>query len=258
MVVKGLFCGVSEYKNFSPLPFCKNDVLALKKAFIDVLDVDNDKIKIIAESGKIYYKEYIQKLKEFTKKSGKDDLAVIYFTGHGGIDNEGNNFLCVTDTINRKACIYFEQLINLISKAQAKSKLIILDCCHADNSYGTNIQNFNVEKAVDELYQAGISVFCACRSRQYSYPYDGRKISAFTKFICDALRYKGIYREDGLYFNDIKLLVEVYAKVWNSKNVDKIQNPVFRSNMVGTIVFPLKFPKMKEKNRVYNIMYKTF
>lgn len=246
-MIKGLFCGVSQYRSAHALPFCQNDVLVLKKTFTDNFIVDNDDIEIIADNGEIDNIEFIKKLKEFCEKCEKEDLAVVYYTGHGGVDERGDNFLCTTNTFNEYTCIYFDQLIHVFSQSKAKSKLVVLDCCHADNKYGTSVQTFNTEKAIDDLYQAGISVFCSCEGGQSSNPYYDKKVSAFTQFLSDALNYKGIYREDGIYFNDIKLLVETYAKVWNHKNVDAIQNPVFRSNMIGTIVFPLKQPKIKEK-----------
>ena len=257
-MIRGLFCGVSEYRGANTLPFCKNDVESLKSVLVEKFMVDDEDIEIIAKEGEIDNDEYIQQLSKFSGECDRDDLAILYFSGHASISSEGYNYLCVTNTFNEYTGVYIDALIDIFSKSRAKSKLVILDCCHADNKHETKQQVYNADKMIEDLYQAGISIFYSCEKEQTSNPYYGGQISAFTQFLCDALSYKGIYRDGGLYFYDIKLLVERYAEVWNSKNKETIQTPIFRTNMIGTIIFPLRKCYVKEEQKRYEIHTKNF
>lgn len=258
-MIKGLFCGVSKYRfTAEEYEFCRADAISLKQVFVDTFIVDERDIKIIAENGQIENNEYIRELKNFSLNCQEEDLAVIYFSGHGDIDEQGYNYLMATNTLNEETRIYFDVIIDRLRESKAKSKLVILDCCHAESKYGTQQTSFDVEKAVSDLYQSGISVFASCRSNEKSYPYYGEKTSAFTQFLCDAIKYTKIYREDGLYVNDIKLLVERYAEIWSIRNPERAQTPVFHSNMIGTIIFPLRHPKVRLEKPKYNVSTQLF
>lgn len=52
-MIKGLFCGVKEYKICNDLEFCINDACMLKKALCENYLIDNNNIQIIGESGYI-------------------------------------------------------------------------------------------------------------------------------------------------------------------------------------------------------------
>lgn len=258
-MIKGLFCSVSEYKGNNNLSYCKMDAQVLKAVFAETFLLDENNFQILAENGEIENTAYYVALDEFCKESQENDLLVVYYSGHGGIDENGYNYLWATNTFDyEETRIYLDVIIDKLKTSKSKSKLVILDCCHADSKCGTEWQKFDVNKAVDQLYQMGIAAFFACKSNEISGPYDNLKISAFTQFLCDAIKYKNLYREDGLYVNDIKLMVDAYARVWNRKHPNQIQTPILRSNMIGTIVFPLKHPQKSYKKCKYMIQTKWF
>ena len=257
-MIKGLFCGISKYRCSSEeLSFCKNDAIEMKNVFTHNFVVAESDIHVIGIDGAIEKTEYLRELKTFNQSCQEDDLAIVYFSGHGGVDDQGDNYLVLSDTFNEDTGIYFDVLIDRLNESKAKRKVVILDCCHADSSYGTK-SGFNIERAVDELYQSGITALFSCKNEESSYPYEGNNISAFTQFICDAIQCKSIYRPEGIFFNDLKLLVELYAKVWNKKYPDKKQTPMFRSNMIGTIVFPLRYPPVLLEKPIYSVTTNRF
>lgn len=259
-MIRGLFCGVSEYRANQELSYCVNDAKKMKETFIDTFVCSDNSIEILAENGSIENLEYIKKVKEFSEKCSEDDIAVIYYSGHGGIDDDGSNYLYATNTFdgNNTTYIYFDVIIEWLKKAKAKSKLIIIDCCHADSDYGLEQQKFDTDKAITDIYQAGIISIFSCRKDQESYPYSDNKISAFTQFFCDAIKYKRSYQPEGLYFSDLKISLDAYARAWNIRNSSKQQMPVMRSNMIGTIVFPLKHPPEKSERETIRIVFDTF
>lgn len=99
-MIRGLFCGVSEYRANQELSYCVNDAKKMKETFIDTFVCSDNSIEILAENGSIENLEYIKKVKEFSEKCSEDDIAVIYYSGHGGIDDDGSNYLYATNTFD--------------------------------------------------------------------------------------------------------------------------------------------------------------
>ena len=239
-MIRGLFCGVSEYRANQQLPYCINDAKKMKEVFTENLVCSDDSIVVLAKDGRIENSEYIRELVRFSENCMEEDIAVVYYSGHGGIDERGDNYLYATNTFdgNDMTCVYFDVIIEHLKKSKAKSKLVIIDCCHADSNYGSEKQKFDTDKAIKDIYQSGITAVFSCRKDQESHPYYDNEISAFTQFFCDAVSYKKSYQPEGLYLSDLKITLDAYARVWNIKNESMQQEPVLRSNMIGTVVFP--------------------
>lgn len=243
-MIKALFCGVSNYDFNSNLEYCNNDSKVLAKAFIDNIQIEKENIILATENGKITNFKYMRILKEFCINTNEDDLIVVYFSGHGGVDENGNSILSATNSCNESTYIYINQVIDEITNAAAKSALVILDCCHSDTMYEDNNSNIlDIDKTIERFYGAGISILSSCKRNEKSYPDIDGKISAFTSFLCSAL--SSNYGADKiLYLNELKNLIDIYAKVWGRKHPNMIQTPVLRSNIIGNIIFPKR--KYKE------------
>ena len=250
-MIKAFLCGVSEYTFCNNLEFCKNDPVTLAKVFKERLGMYDSNINLATLNGEITNWAYIKELKKFCSNVDDDDFIIIYFSGHGGTDDSGRHFLCATNTSygTEETYIDTEYMVELISKSCAKTKLIILDCCHADNKQEyTNNMSFEIDEAVDKFYQKGCAIFSSFKSTQQSYPYNTGKVSAFTQFIYDALMNNYLIKDGYLYFNDFKNLVQIYANAWSKKYPDKVQTPILRSNIVGTITFSIIGEKTQKEN----------
>lgn len=144
-------------------------------------------------------------------------------------------------------------MIDIIAVCNAKSKLIVIDSCYADNPETHNL-NYEMKRSVEESYGKGCSIFASSSIEEQSFPYDDtNQYSAFTKFFCDALLDKHIVSEGYLYFNEVQNLVSIYANAWSKKGADK-QTPVFRSNSYGTFTLPIndrKYESDEETVPVY-------
>lgn len=114
---------------------------------------------MLAQDGRIENSEYIRELVRFSENCMEEDIAVVYYSGHGGIDERGDNYLYATNTFdgNDMTCVYFDVIIEHLKKSKAKSKLVIIDCCHADSNYGSEKQKFDTDKAIKDIYQSGIT-----------------------------------------------------------------------------------------------------
>lgn len=246
-MIKLFACGVNEYRGEKALPFCVNDSLAFCKAFEENLVIDQKDIHVATNSGNISNIEYCKALKSFCENATEDDILVVFHSGHGGIDENDDSFLMMTNSLNEGTYVYTDQIINFLNFSKAKSKVVILDCCHSDVGEKF-IPPINEEVVVEKFYATGITIFCACKKNEQSTSENG-KISVFTQFLCDALRDKHLIREDVLYFNDFQNLVSIYAKNYNRKHPGEEQTPVMRTSMIGTLTFPTRFCKVPKQTR---------
>ena len=71
---------------------------------------------------------------DFYGGAGREDLTLLYFTGHGIKDDEGRLYLAMTNT--RRAALMFTaisgaQLNDAMDASRSRRKVLILDCCYS-------------------------------------------------------------------------------------------------------------------------------
>lgn len=245
-MVKLFACGVNEYRGEMNLPFCVNDSIAFCEAFKENLIIDEKDIYIVTDNGNISNIEYCKVLKAFCEEATEKDTLVVFHSGHGGVDENNDNFLVMTNSLNEDTYVYTDQIINFLMHSKANSKVVILDCCHSDVGEKF-IPPIDEDAVVEKFYATGITIFCACKKQEQSMSEDG-KTSVFTQFLCDALKDKHLIREDSLYFNDFQNLVSIYAINYNRKHPGEDQTPVMRTSMIGTLTFPSRICKEQKKS----------
>lgn len=246
-MVKVFACGVNEYRGVPNLDFCVNDSREFCNAFQKNIIINQEDIMIATDDGKISNTEYCKKLKKFCDESSEKDILVVFHSGHGGVDEYDDSFLLMTNSLNESTYVYTDQIINFLNNSNAKSKVVILDCCHSDVG-DKFIPPIDEEEVVEKFYGKGISVFCACKKQEESTTEDG-KISVFTKFLCESLKDEYLIRDNVVYFNDLQNMVSIYAQKYNRKHPGEEQTPVMRTSMIGTLTLPTRIHKEKRKKQ---------
>lgn len=247
-MVKLFACGVDQYRGESGLDFCVNDSLKFCDTFAENIVINRQDISIVTEDGYISHTDYCKALKKFCDEASIDDTLLVFHSGHGGIDEQGDNFLVMSDSFNEDTYVYTDQIINFLNKSKAKTKIVILDCCQSDVGEKW-IPAIDMNAIVDDFYAQGITIFSACGRKEEATSENGIT-SVFTDFLCDALQDKHLIRDGLLYFNDFQNLVAIYAANYNRVNPDKMQTPIMRTSMIGTATFSVrccKAPKVIKK-----------
>ena len=85
-MIRGLFCGISEYRANQKLPYCVNDAKKMKETFESVFLCSKDSINILAMNGEIENSKYTRELQKFSKSCTEEDIAIVYYSGHRGVD----------------------------------------------------------------------------------------------------------------------------------------------------------------------------
>lgn len=250
-MVKVFACGVNEYRGAPNLNFCVNDSREFCSAFQENIIINQEDITIATDDGEISNTEYCKRLKKFCDASSEEDILVVFHSGHGGVDEHDDSFLLMTNSLNESTCVYTDQIINFLNRSEAKSKVVILDCCYSDVG-DKFIPPIDEDVVAEKFYGKGITVFCACKKSEESMSKDG-KISVFTNFLCEALKSKYLIRDNVLYFNDLQNLVLIYAHNYNRKHPREKQTPVMRTSMIGTLTLPTRIHMETRKKEKYFI-----
>lgn len=133
---------------------------------------------------------------DFYRDRRRDDLTLLYFTGHGLKDDDGRLYLAMTNT--RRDSLLFtslpaEQIDQAMSACTSQQKVLILDCCYSGAYPAGRITKGDDSVQTLERFQGrGRTVLTASDSTQYSF--EGNKISGetaqsvFTRYLVEGLR----------------------------------------------------------------------
>lgn len=231
---KALVVGVSNYyePSIDNLPFCKNDVAEVRRALVHGLNIENEDIISLGETGNVTVSDFIDALINLSDSTDKDDNLIFYFSGHGGGESGNQHCLVFSDS-----AVSTQAIIEYLEKISAKGKVIFLDCCFSGNYSVDGVTSFGFEDTINDFAGKGYAVLSSSNSTQVSFGHPDKPISVFTSFLCDAFQDKLLVKQGMVSLNDIQKLVCLYSQVWSHRNPDKQQQPIFRANMGGTIHF---------------------
>ncbi|WP_371403446.1 caspase family protein [Kribbella sp. NBC_00662] len=133
---------------------------------------------------------------EFYATAERDDLTLLYFSGHGLKDDNGRLYLAMKNTKRERlrfSALPAHMIDEAVEDSPARQKILILDCCYA-GAY--TVERFAKSDAAihtkAELGGRGRIVLTATDSRQYAF--EGSEIhgeaaqSVFTRHVVEGLR----------------------------------------------------------------------
>lgn len=166
--------GVSEYsdKNFN-LSYAAKDAS-------DISDFFNNsklynKINTLKLSNTEFKKDKISSIADFIASSRNTDHVIVFYAGHGVFDQKFDYYLSTHDmdfSDPAKNGVLYTELENLLSKINARNKLLLMDACHsgeidkdevilaqASVTSNTNVKFRNSGSGVEYKSGLGISSF---------------------------------------------------------------------------------------------------
>ncbi|WP_329001211.1 caspase family protein [Kribbella sp. NBC_00709] len=133
---------------------------------------------------------------EFYATAERDDLTLLYFSGHGLKDDNGRLYLAMKNTRRERlrfSALPAHMIDEAVAESSARQKILILDCCYG-GAYAVQ-QLAKADSAVHtktELGGRGRIVLTATDSTQYAF--EGSQIhgeaaqSVFTRHVVEGLR----------------------------------------------------------------------
>jgi hypothetical protein len=180
---KALIVGIDHYSHIKSLSGCVNDAHAVK-AVIErhadgTVNFATPRLLTASSSGDSVDKS---QLKEAVRElfSGDAEIALLYFAGHGYIEDTGG-FLCASDCRTGDDGFSLAELMTIASNSHARNKIIILDSCHSGIA-----GDRPTSQGISEIKQ-GMTILTASTAEQYALEVSGGGGGVFSTLFVDAL-----------------------------------------------------------------------
>ena len=148
------------------------------------------------------------------------DIALLYFSGHGYIEDTGGGFLCASDCQSSNDGLPLSEVMTAAHNSKAKNKVIFLDSCHSGVAGGQPLQ-----QGVAEIAE-GVTVLTASTAEQYALEQDGSGL--FTGLVLDALRGAAANLVGDVTPGSVYAHVDESLGPWS-------QRPLFKTNVTSFI-----------------------
>jgi Caspase domain len=144
---RALLIGNSTYPadehNLQALKGPVKDIAAVNRALIDpqtglFADVD---VALLPEATS---SRVIRTMGRFFGTADREDVLLVYFSGHGKLDQNGRLHLCMQDTESNdllSTAVSSARINEFADASRARNVIIVLDCCHAGAFRGGELGN---------------------------------------------------------------------------------------------------------------------
>lgn len=210
MKVWAVIIGISSYNHMPTLRYTDDDAYRMY-AFLKSPEggaLTDSQIRILIDEDATYDKIKTA-MEEVFSQAGKDDLVLLYFSGHGlrgsflPIDFNGFNNKLEHDEINK-----------ILDSSPAKYKLCIADACHSGSLLAMAEKSGEIRNVLEDYYKtlaqadAGTALIMSSKSDETSLESSGLRQGVFSHFLIRGL--KGEADKDG---NKIVSVQELFAFV---------------------------------------------
>lgn len=136
-----LSIGITKYDELPSLEFTTNDARNFVRAYSEVGGVGEDKLTLLVDDGRDAEPLTSQAVEssalQFLRSCSSRETAILFFSGHGVRLDSGFS-LAASDFHSPESAtgaIPMDRLRSALALCAAKSKIVILDCCHS-GSFG--------------------------------------------------------------------------------------------------------------------------
>ncbi|MBE8986523.1 caspase family protein [Nostoc sp. LEGE 12450] len=195
MVKVALLIGVSEYEpGLNPLPGAVKDVEAMQQVLLhpEMGGFTETDIMVLKNPQRQDMEEAIENL--FAHRQ-KDDLLVLFFSGHGIKDDTGRLFLATRTTrktprgdLIRSSAVAASVVHESMSRSRSKRQVVILDSCFSGAfAEGLSAKDDGSVNIREQLGGEGRAVLTSSSSTQYSFEQQGSDLSIYTRYLIEGI-----------------------------------------------------------------------
>lgn len=211
---KALVVGINNYAS-APLRACINDATALANLLrTNENETPNFSVELRTDlARKIELSSLI-----WTLFSGKCDTALLYFSGHGFINQLGG-YIVTPDARQYDEGISMEDILVLANQSEAENKIIILDCCYSGSIGSQPVSGGRIVQLTD-----GITIMTASKGNEPAI--EAKRHGLFTELLLEALAGGAADIEGNITPGGIYAYIEQAFGPWR-------QRPLFKANISG-------------------------
>jgi uncharacterized caspase-like protein len=188
MKVWALIIGVSTYSHMPTLKYTDDDAYRMY-AFLKSPEggaVDDSRVRILIDEDATR-KNILNSFIEVFSKAGKDDLVLVYYSGHG---LKGSFLPIDFDGYNNQ--IDYNEINTILKNSPAKYKLVIADACYAGSllaSKGSESKNLLLQYygSLSEA-NSGTAFILSSKSEEISLESSGLRQGVFSHYLIRGLK----------------------------------------------------------------------
>ena len=140
------------------------------------------------------HNEIFTRINEVLRDADKEDLVLIYYSGHGLLDNRGRLYLAANNTdpsLLHATAVSVSAIRDCLSQSRCQRFVLILDCCYAGAAtadFRRNYSGISTDFAREEVVEGiGEFVMSASNAIQRAEEKQNDSLSLFTKHIVEGL-----------------------------------------------------------------------
>lgn len=212
--------GVNEYLDpkIPNLKYCVADAHLMYRTLTERCGYEPDQVLLITDDQekashrpmKIVLSNTVDRFLSFV---GEKDTVLVYFAGHGFLDDQGQGYLAPQDCNHKNlelTALRTSELKDALHKCKAAQKMLVLDCCHAGGERSAAIGQSGEELGREFGGARGLLTLASCKKNELSNEWTAREQGLFTYYLAEAL--DGAADRDGDRIVDAD---EAYLYTWN-------------------------------------------
>ncbi|MBI1902422.1 MAG: caspase family protein [Planctomycetia bacterium] len=217
--------------------FTINDAQLVRKTLVDRAALASDHILEMTDDSPKELRPTLANLRRelpgFLKKAAAGDRVVIYFSGHGHLEQAGQAYLVPSDfrrDAPAQSALPIAEVRQLLSDCKAGVKFLILDCCHAGGAKDAagGVAAETLAKSLEPDKVAGCVVLASCKVDENSWEWTQRQHGIFTYWLCRAMEGGGDANGDGqLSFTEVHSYAGERVTTTAEQVLRKPQTPVW-------------------------------
>ncbi|PSB18966.1 hypothetical protein C7B65_13175 [Phormidesmis priestleyi ULC007] len=194
MAKVALLIGVSEYEpGLNPLPSAAKDIKAMQQVLQhpEMGNFTASDIRVLENPDCQAMEEAIETLFASRKK---DDLVLLFFSGHGIKDDQGRLYLSNAKTrtnqegLVRSTAVPASIVQESMTRSRSKRQVVILDCCFSGAfAEGMLAKDDGSVDINSQLGGEGRAILTSSTSTQYSFEQQGSDLSVYTRYLIEGI-----------------------------------------------------------------------
>ncbi|OCQ98217.1 sulfatase-modifying factor protein [Nostoc sp. MBR 210] len=246
MAKVALLIGISEYQEptLAPLPKAVEDVEAMRRVLENPEMGGFDDVTVLKNPQR---QEMEREIYNLYAHHQKDDLVLLYFSGHGVTVENGDFYFSTCETQkNQNKLLPFTAVAatsvhRWMNESKSKRRVVILDCCFSGAfAKGLTAKDSGNIDLQQQLGGEGTAILTASTSTQYAFASDDFDLSIYTQYLVEGIE-KGAADKDGDGLIAVDELHN-YAKT-KVQEASPAMTPEFYPFKDGFRIFLAKSPK---------------
>lgn len=212
------------------LPCYAGDLQTMEYALTAGLKLAPDNLRILGKNGCVRTMTFARAMAEFGALLQSEDVFIFYFSGHGQ-----KKELLFSD-----GAVTVQSIVDYIDRLQAKSKIVILDCCYSGGVKISSEIDFSFEESIAAFSGRGMAVMASSAADKGSWLVEGGRRSLYTEFVATSILSRRNIRAGRISLSDINAETRYLMQEWNKAHPEKREQPIYRDGMLGTIFFQVE------------------